>query len=96
MATVQMESSSSGDGGAKLVGDLRLSRVYAAAFVLSGLSWIGMSFLALSFHPNPIINAACGFRHNALTIAQALAFPLPVGWAVGTALCSAAAAGWEK
>ena len=46
------------------------------------------SVTALSFHPDPKF-ADCTFRHNVLTMSQAFAFPLPVGWAaVSVALSS--------
>jgi len=46
--------------------------------VASILSWMTVSYSALSSHPTPSVDAACGFRHNAFTIAQAWAFPVPV------------------
>eukprot|EP00961_Rhodomonas_salina_P280719 3792003-Rhodomonas_salina.1 len=69
---------------------------YAVTGLISAATWLAVSYVALSFHPNPAVNAACGFRHNALTMAQAWALPLPVGWAVFKALHSAANVGWDR
>ena len=69
---------------------------YKVASVASALAWIVVSYIALSVHPVASINAECGLRHNVLTGAQALAFPLSVGWAVSKALVSAASVGWGR
>ena len=50
--------------------DSQVASAYAVAGVASLLTWLVVSYVALSFHPVPSINAACGLRHNALTMAQ--------------------------
>ena len=61
--------------------------------LISGIScvaaWIFVSYVALSKHPVAAINAAASTRHNIFTIAQALAFPVPVLSSVVAVLCSA-------
>ena len=69
---------------------------YAVAGFASAFAWFIVSYVALSFHPNAAINAACGLRHNALTMAQAWALPMPVGYAVFKSLHSAANNSWER
>ena len=72
----------------------------ANAYTLSGLAtsavWTASAWCLLSVHPNSAINAACGMRHNVLTILQALALPLPLCWAVTSSLQSAATVGWDR
>eukprot|EP00985_Skeletonema_marinoi_P006091 scaffold2644_cov78-Skeletonema_marinoi.AAC.4 len=54
---------------------------------LSAAAWILISVTALSYHPDPKF-ADCTLRHNVLTMSQAFAFQLPVGYATISALSS--------
>jgi len=60
--------------------------VYVATGVASIVSWTACAVKSLTYHPDATLEAICGFRHNALTIGQALAFPVPLAFAVIVAL----------
>ena len=60
--------------------NIEVSKLYSLAGILSALSWIATSYVALSYHPDPKF-MDCTLRHNILTMTQAFAFPLPILWA---------------
>ena len=60
--------------------NIEASKLYSLAGILSALSWIATSYVALSYHPDPKF-MDCTLRHNILTMTQAFAFPLPILWA---------------
>ena len=64
---------------------ITISNAYSLTRTLSAIAWIITSYVSLSFHPDPKF-ADCMLRHNALTMGQAFAFPLPVAWASFEAL----------
>ena len=63
-----------------------LGRLYSVAGVASAASWTACATYCLSRHPSLTLP----MRHNILTIAQALAFPVPIKLAFGGALSAAA------
>ena len=63
-----------------------LGRLYSVAGVASAVSWTACATYCLSQHPSLTLP----MRHNILTIAQALAFPVPITLAFGGALSAAA------
>ena len=79
------------DGGVPAV-----AAAYSLVGIATSATWAASAWCLLSVHPNSAINAACGLRHNVLTIAQALALPLPLCWAVSSSLNSAASVGWDR
>jgi len=74
----------------------KVAKLYSLAGLTTAASWTACALVSLSTHPDSAINAACGLRHNALTIGQALAFQLPLAWAVTSSLKGAASVGWER
>ena len=58
---------------------------YTILGVASAMAWMAVSFCALSYHPDPKF-VDCTMRHTVLTVGQAFAFSLPVGWAAFQAL----------
>jgi hypothetical protein len=71
------------------------SKAYFCLGVASVLSWTLVSFIVLQSHPDPRF-ADCTLRHNILTTAQALIFPLPVLGATFVTLQSASKVGWNR
>ena len=57
--------------------DSSTSKIYSISGILSAISWIATSYIALSYHPDPKFQD-CTLRHNILTMTQAFAFPLPI------------------
>jgi hypothetical protein len=90
-SSLSTDAGDAGDGPLKNV-----ARAYTLVGMASAVAWIAIAYIGLSFHPTSSVNADCGFRHNFLTIAQAFAFPLPVGWAAFHSLHSAASVGWDR
>mmetsp|Transcript_8869 Transcript_8869/g.20021 ORF Transcript_8869/g.20021 Transcript_8869/m.20021 type:complete len:418 (-) Transcript_8869:307-1560(-) len=76
-------------GGETSVGESRLGAAYALAGAASVASWTVCAFTALGTHPYLDLPV----RHNLLTIAQALCFPVPVFISVFAALSAAATKG---
>ena len=69
-----------------------LSAAYTVAGLATTATWTAVAIIALSPHPT----LALPLRHNVLTIAQALAFPVPLGVATFVALRGASTAGWGR
>jgi hypothetical protein len=55
------------------------NKVSSFALAGSAVAWTTLSTIVLSHHPDPRF-LHCSFKHNFLTMAQALAFPLAVLW----------------
>lgn len=55
------------------------NKVSSFALAGSAIAWTTLSTIVLSHHPDPRF-LHCSFKHNFLTMAQALAFPLAVLW----------------
>lgn len=55
----------------------KCSNIISVCGITSTLSWILISLIVLSYHPDPKF-ANCSVRHNVLTMMQAFAFPLSV------------------
>ena len=58
-------------------------KVFSRSLVVAGylsniVAWTTLSYIALSSHPTAAIEAMSTQRHNLLTVAQALVFPLPL------------------
>ncbi|KAL7534603.1 hypothetical protein ACHAXR_008644 [Thalassiosira sp. AJA248-18] len=78
-------SSSSGEAASKEIDGGVISNIYSLTGIFSAIAWVATAYVALSFHPDPKF-ADCTLRHNLLTMSQAFAFPLPIGWATFEAL----------
>lgn len=72
--------------GLKPSPEITMGRAYLMAGVATIASWTACAVKALTYHPDAALEAICGFRHNALTIGQALAFPIPLVVAVAVVL----------
>lgn len=72
--------------GLKMGPEITMGKVYLMAGVATIASWTACALKALTYHPDAALEAICGFRHNALTIGQALAFPIPLVVAVTVVL----------
>lgn len=67
-------------------GIITTGNAYSLAGVATIVSWTACALRALTYHPDAALDAICGFRHNVLTVGQALAFPTPLAVAVIVAL----------
>ncbi|CAB9514208.1 expressed unknown protein [Seminavis robusta] len=66
--------------------DSSLINGYTLCWIATVTSWTAVANTALSRHPTPALQAAISIRHNCFTIAQALAFPIPIVTATFLAL----------
>ncbi len=85
LRSVSSDDSTSTDQMREKDNGKKISRIYSVAGIASAMAWISTAYVALSFHPDPKF-ADCTLRHNLLTMSQAFAFPIPIGWACFEAL----------
>mmetsp|Transcript_26531 Transcript_26531/g.48551 ORF Transcript_26531/g.48551 Transcript_26531/m.48551 type:complete len:541 (-) Transcript_26531:140-1762(-) len=75
---------------------LRLITAYNGMGWATSAAWTACVFSTVLNYPDPLIKSMCNPYHKLLMIAQGLAFPLPLAWAVLISLRSAAKAGWGR
>lgn len=75
---------------------LRLMTAYTGVGYATAAAWAACACAIVLNYPDPLIKSLCNPYHKLLMIAQTVAFPLPMAWAMLTSLRSAAKAGWGR